>query len=363
MEGAIASPLLKLIEAQLPEKVQIRASSSLSLDLGFDSLTMLDFWNSVQERFRVSIPEETTRELREVGAILQYLQSLPELQGSDFSVDQAFPDGNPQAGLAGILSNPPPEIHQATQEILDSHPRLRPWFLKAFRIFFRGACRLRVQGLENLPAQGPYILAPNHESYLDNIFVACLLPKAAQDDIAVIGAKEFFDKPATRLIAQLCRTIPIEREKFSHAILQMGLDILQRGKILLVHPEGTRSPNGQLLPLKAGVGILASFQGCPVVPVHVEGGYEFWPKDSKFPKSRGPILVSIGKPLMPMRDPTQAKGMGLMESAQDLTRRLRASLISLSEQALVSTKNNSGPEAAGKPLEISEIPSRPRGDL
>jgi 1-acyl-sn-glycerol-3-phosphate acyltransferase len=139
--------------------------------------------------------------------------------------------------------------------------------------------------------------------------------------MAVIGAKEFFDKAATRMIAKICHTIPVDRSQVSSSVLQIGAQVLKMGNVLLIHPEGTRSPDGELLPYKTGAAILADYAQCPIIPVHIEGAHEFWPKGAKWPKKRRAISVTFGKPILPA-PPHGEQTRVVQKDAQALTNRL-----------------------------------------
>jgi len=207
--------------------------------------------------------------------------------------------------------------------VLHSYRRIRPVFLSIFRRIFSMWSGLRVVGLENLPPTGPYILAANHECHLDNLFIACLLPREVQRRIVVLSKKEHFAHLVTRIIARLCHGIPVDRTQISADVLGICAQALRQGGVLLIHPEGTRSPDGRLQPFKKGVAVLAYHVACPVVPIHIEGGHEFWPKHSFFPRSRSRIVVTIGPPIRWRPIPSQ--------TVREFTRELRLRIAALSE--------------------------------
>ncbi len=203
-------------------------------------------------------------------------------------------------------------------------PRLRPLFLRLFRWVFRLWSGLHVVGVENLPIDRPYILAVNHECHLDNLFVACLLPKDIQQKMVVLSKKEHFAHLLTRLVAKLCHGVPVDRAQISAGALGICFQVLKQGGVLLIHPEGTRSPDGRLQPFRKGVAILARYAACPIVPVHIEGGHEFWPKHSFFPRRRQRISVSIGSAIAPQTIAAQ--------TTKDLTQQLMASVAALEKE-------------------------------
>lgn len=330
LQSDIGQLVQRRLKSILPHPIPIRSTSSLELDLGLDSLTQIEFWASIEKDMAIKIPEESLGRLKVIADIIEYLtqhsngtQKLAEQFEAAASTHQASNDT-----WCEILENDAELNQKKAQAVLQSHPRIRPFFLGCFRKSFKKICGLQVEGLENLPRAGGYILAPNHECFIDNIFVASLLPKTVQKNMAVIGAKEFFDKASTRMIAKLCHTIPIDRTQVSSSVLQIGAQVLKMGKVLLIHPEGTRSPDGQLLPYKTGVALLADFAKCPIIPVHIEGAHEFWPKGAKWPQKRRSISVTFGEALFPLNGDKENLAP-MQEKAQELTQRLMDQALAL----------------------------------
>jgi len=325
LHSPVGQVVLEALRGVVPNHLQVSSQSLLALDLGLDSLSLIEFWATLQKRLKMNVPEEETFPIKSVGQVLEYLNSRQSPSQAEFSpVEVEGPED-----WGNILDKDPGEIQRTAREILQSYPRSRRWFLKTFRKAFQWFSRLHVAGLENLPPNGPYILAPNHQSHLDNLFVACFLPTQIQQEMAVLGKKEHFEHGLTRVVAKLCHAIPVQRSKVSTSVLQVCSQILKNGKVLLIHPEGTRSPDGQLLPLKNGVALLASHLQCPIIPIYIEGAHEFWPKDSWRPKSRASISVNIGKPLYP-RPSTTARQSAILEEAEVLTVKLKEHLEMLS---------------------------------
>lgn len=175
------------------------------------------------------------------------------------------------------------------------------WFLKhlvvgpLLHLFFR----IRVEGLENLPKHGAFIMASNHLSAIDSFFVPIALPRRLT---YLAKAAYFHGKgPAGWFVRNFLLAvgqIPIDRSggAASSDSLNTGLAALAEGKALGIYPEGTRSPNGSLYRGKTGIARMVLAAGVPVVPVCVSGTADVFPKGSKrvhFPR----ITVRIGDPL------------------------------------------------------------------
>lgn len=146
-----------------------------------------------------------------------------------------------------------------------------------------------VVGLEHVPKQGPVILASNHLSFIDSIF----LPLVVDRPVVFLAKSEYFTGKglkgwATRLFFQAANQLPIDRSggKASEASLNTGLRVLREGSILGIYPEGTRSPDGRLYRGRTGVARMVLEAGVPVVPVAMIGTAEVMPIGTRVPKVR-----------------------------------------------------------------------------
>ncbi len=176
-----------------------------------------------------------------------------------------------------------------------SHTRLEPQrnFLR-FLIRWIGFTVLakldHVEGLENVPKEGPAILMINHIAFIDPIVVMHVLPR----NIVPLAKVEVFDYPFIKIFPKIWQVIPVKREEFDRNAVKMVMDVLQAGEIVLVAPEGTRSP--ALQQGKEGIAYLASRSGAPVVPVAIDGtiGLPAIRYSKRWPKT-GAVL-KFGKP-------------------------------------------------------------------
>lgn len=150
-------------------------------------------------------------------------------------------------------------------------------------------------GLENIPGEGPVILACNHVSFVDSLFMPLLVKRP----VVFLGKADYFDSWRTRWFVKAAGVIPVRREggSKSEAAIRTGIQALGEGRIVGIYPEGTRSPDGRLYRGKTGVARMALEARVPVVPVAVEGTREIMPIDAKIPRFRGKATVRYGKPL------------------------------------------------------------------
>jgi 1-acyl-sn-glycerol-3-phosphate acyltransferase len=175
------------------------------------------------------------------------------------------------------------------------------WVCKYFLIgpWLRLLFRPVVEGEENLPAEGPAILASNHLSFSDSIF----LPLVVKRKITFLAKAEYFTTPGikgflTKIFFLAVGQVPIDRESGSKAkaALETGARVLREGNLLGIYPEGTRSPDGRLYRGKTGVARLSLKAHVPVIPVAMMNTHEIQPLGTKIPRIKR-VRIRIGTPL------------------------------------------------------------------
>jgi 1-acyl-sn-glycerol-3-phosphate acyltransferase len=163
-------------------------------------------------------------------------------------------------------------------------------------LLFNAVARLffgyQVVGREHIPKEGGVLVAANHASFLDIPFLGCGIPRR----VAFLGRQDLFPVPGLRWACQKLGWIPIRHDRLDRVGFGKAISLIQDGKVVVIYPEGTRTPDGRLKPGKPGVGLLVEETGCPVVPAHISGTYEAMPPGSFRIRLR-PIRVSFGKPL------------------------------------------------------------------
>jgi 1-acyl-sn-glycerol-3-phosphate acyltransferase len=165
--------------------------------------------------------------------------------------------------------------------------------------FLHAYGRPRVTGLEHIPASGPAILASNHLSIIDSVYLPFMI---ARPVIFPAKAEYFTAKgPVGRVWASYLRAtnqLVMNRgdSRSAQATLEAAVQILQSGELFGFYPEGTRSPDGRLYRGRSGIGYLALNSGAPVIPVAMFGTRKMMPPGSSFPRP-AKITIKIGKPL------------------------------------------------------------------
>lgn len=172
--------------------------------------------------------------------------------------------------------------------------------------------RLRVVGLERLDPAKTYMFTPNHQSLIDvAIFWICL-----GRNVAYLAKKELTRNPVLRYGFPVIGVVPVDRSNRTAAVnsARMATENLRRGKSYVVYPEGTRSPDGRLLPFKKGAFIMAIDAGVPIVPVTISGATAVMPK-GKLRLLPATIRITVHEPI-PVEGYSRENLAGLIELAR-----------------------------------------------
>lgn len=177
---------------------------------------------------------------------------------------------------------------------LDGAPRLYRVLHTVLPPLLTAVYRPWTEGLEHIPKRGPAILASNHLSFLDHFFLPAYVPRP----IYFLGKSDYFSG-WQRLFFENVGVLPVDRSggEAGEASLRKGEEILARGDLLGIYPEGTRSPDGRLYRGKTGPVRLALRTGAPIIPVAMIGVWEILPPGAKRPRMSGRVGVRVGAPL------------------------------------------------------------------
>ena len=229
------------------------------------------------------------------------------------------------------------------------------WVLKAIltpllRFFYR----VRVEGIEHLPEVGGVILASNHVSFSDSVF----LPLVVDRRVTFVAKAEYFDDPKTAWIFRALGQIPIKRSggSASQGALDAASDVLQAGGLFGIYPEGTRSPDGRLYRGRTGVARLALSNHVPVVAVAMVGTREAQPIGQVRPNPFRPVTVRFSRPLDFRRYEARAEDPTVLRRITD---EIMFELQSLSGQEYVEQYAKRNDPDAVPPVESTPILTTP----
>ena len=158
-----------------------------------------------------------------------------------------------------------------------------------FRIFFYIVFRTRVYGRENIPAEGPVILAANHASNIDPPLMASLIERP----VSYMAKIELFENPIFGAAIRRCHAFPVKRGESDRGAIKAAVTVLKEGRVLGLFPEGTRSKTGELQKAEAGVALIAAMTGAPIVPVAILNTHRIFANGGLLPQLR----IMYGAPM------------------------------------------------------------------
>jgi len=316
-ESAVGQEVLSCLRETYHRDVPIELDMNLELDLSFDSMERVELLTSLEQRLGLELPESfgaealTVRDLirglqQQAGAVASGAGVPRQTWGKILSAESLAREGDLKARFSG------------------------PWVtsfryaaVKILHLLFKVLLRMRAGGLENLPRKGPFLLCPNHLSYIDPLVVLAPLPYDIIERVFFVGASDFFISPLMKLLARVANIFPVDPDTHLLLAMKIGAHALRSGRILCIFPEGARSFDGRLGEFKKGAAILAREIGVPMVPVAIRGTHEVWARDSRKIRLHK-VKVLFGEPL--------EAGAGQDSSAyQSDTDRLRQAVARLME--------------------------------
>jgi long-chain acyl-CoA synthetase len=288
-------PILDVIQRAAREGAIARPEANLELDLGLDSMERIELLSALEQRFQARVPEQESSRIFSVRELVDAIRT----HGSSGRTEETT------SAWGTILASNPPESPDLAG-LLEARPVATVLLFVALR-FLLGAARLflriEVSGREHLPARGPYLISPNHQSYIDSFLVAGMVPFGVFRQLFFVGASEYFTTPLTAQLARLARVIPVDPDSSLVPAMQAGAFGLRHGKVLVLFPEGERSIDGTVKAFKKGAAILSHHLAAPIVPVAIDGVYPLWPRNRPInwallrPWRRPRVALRFGAPL------------------------------------------------------------------
>jgi long-chain acyl-CoA synthetase len=269
----------------------LRPADNLELDLGLDSMQRVELLVALEEQLGGDVEEGQLAEIYSVrdlvNAVLESAASGKTAPRSQF------------AGWKAVLREDPTD-----PEILDlarPHPFVESFWYFVSRvglIIARDRFDLKVSGLEKLPKEGTYILSSNHQSYLDPIVLASVVPRDIFVNLFAVGTSDIFGEGIMRKIARAVRVVVLDPDANLVPAMRAGAYGLRNGRSLILYPEGERSIDGTPRTFKKGAAILSIHLQVPIVPIAIEGFDEAWPRGKRFQKFT-PLKMVFGDPIYP----------------------------------------------------------------
>lgn len=300
-EDPLSARLAELIRQAAGREAPLAPDEHLELDLGLDSMERVELLVHVTGTLRITIPDEEAQTLHTVGDLVSACRSRVNADWDAAEASQPW---------ERVLQERP-----AQDGFLDElHKPKRTRALVLFLLvklavgLLRLTAGVRARGAEHLPPRGPYLISPNHQSYLDVFILVGLLPFGAFRQMFFVGAAEYFQSPFMRWLARSLNVAPIDPDANLLGAMQAGAYGLRLGKVLVLFPEGERSIDGTVKAFRKGAAILSQHTGAPIVPVAIDGAWDLWARGrainwrALLPGRRARLRVQFGSPIPPRRD-------------------------------------------------------------
>ncbi len=300
---------MKVAECIIPlvdDGAIIHASDNLELNLGFDSLRKIELMASLERSFAADLPESFISEAHTVGDIVAALKSYHgrDTSGREGALDSHPPKSIdfPQAAVSWkVILDKEPSSADANKIGYSQSPAelaLLYVFVMGLKLFCKLVFRLKVEGREHIPEEGPYVITPNHASYLDGFIIAAAVPFSVFRKLHFLGVQEFFTGGIKSWVGRMGHVIPVNAEIYLNKALQLSSYVLKSRRSLCIFPEGGRSFDGSVMQFKKGIGVLALEMDVPVVPACIVGTFRALPRGAFFIRPV-PVRVVFGEKILP----------------------------------------------------------------
>jgi long-chain acyl-CoA synthetase len=304
MNSLAGSMVTAIIKGHVTDVPFIHPRLSLEIDLRLDSLARVECITNVEQVLGIQFKPEETTSILTVGDLVKLVSRKTGDEGSTLSSTGRDIATN----VVSITSKS--YWQEALNDTSTIIPELQPLLIRKrvtvflayllLRLIYFGArvlLGMEVKGsiiLKQL--KPPYLICPNHQSYIDPFLLCSILPPSVLKHILHVGASRYFAGFATSQLARLINIVPIDPDIHLLRAMQTGAAALREGKILNVYPEGRRSFDGQLGIFKKGAAILATELNVPIVPVAIDGTYRIWPRGSVRIRL-AKVKISFGQPI------------------------------------------------------------------
>jgi long-chain acyl-CoA synthetase len=281
LQEEITDPVFLMIADYLVKEKgrKVMPYHHIEIDLGLDSLDKVSFQSYLQQTFGVSPDPAEMAEYKNINALSEWVRE------NKTRMEESLV--NWKDILQEKVSLKLPDTWITGQIAL--------WFSRAFlSLYFR----YKTTGLEKIP-DGPCIIAPNHQSFIDGMFVASYLRFGQAKRTYFYAKEKHIRRPWIKFLANRNNIIIMDLNRNLKESIQKMAEVLKSNKNIIIFPEGTRTFNGGLGEFKKTFAILSSELNVPIVPVSIKGAFEALPRGSFFPKPWKKITVEFLDPVYP----------------------------------------------------------------
>ena len=323
--------VLAVVRQVLKPGVALYPGAHLELDLGLDSMERVELLMHVSQALGADLGEEAGQGIATLRDLVEGVNS-GDPGTPDLKVGPTPKSERPTPSWDRLLDQAPADDRFLRE--LDKRKIIQSvvffTLMKLIYLAARLTCGFTVRGRRRLPSPGPYVISPNHQSYIDSFLVVAALPYRVFRQLFFVGASEYFETPFMQWIARMANIVPVDPDANLVRAMQAGGYGLRRGRVLVLFPEGERSIDGTVKAFRKGAAILSRHLGVPIVPAAIDGAWDVWPRNRPFgwrslaPWSRARVILEFGAPRPPAGDDFAAETERLRESVLAMWQPLHA---------------------------------------
>jgi len=251
----------------------------LEFDIALDSLGKITLIDFIERTFGVKIPEDKLLSFPSIGKMVEHIKENKMFQSFEMH------------NWSEIIKE---KIHL---KLPKSWPT-QSFIIKSSRNFFKLYFRIKYDGLENIP-EGAAILTPNHQSYIDGLFVTAFLKRSTIKETYFYAKRKHIQNKFLNFMANKNNVIIMDINTDLKESIQKMAEVLKQGKKVIIFPEGTRTKTGELGDFKKTFAILSKELNVPVIPVVIRGAFKALPIGARFARPFTKIRVSYLQPVYP----------------------------------------------------------------
>lgn len=281
-----AFPEYKIIKQYIrtEKHCAVRPTDHIETDLAFDSLDRVGLQGFLEQTFGMEITADQISRFKNITEMATFVADtktrieVEEMDWHKILTEDTRKLELPQCWRSGVF------------------------YAKSFLAFCKLYFRVSQEGLENVPKQGPFIIAANHQSFLDGMFVMGFLPSKTILNTYFYAKEEHVHHGYVEWMAKRHNVIVMEPSNLKKSIQKLG-EALKQNKNIIIFPEGTRTPDGLVGDFKKMFAILSKELNVPIIPVCIKGAYKAMPKHTKFPRPYK-VHVKYLQPIVPTLEST-----------------------------------------------------------
>ncbi len=319
LESAASAAVFSAVATLARRKpADVAGTMTLRGDLGFDSLMALELLVALEARLGRALDGEALAQAATVAELVRKVEA------------QGLGRPSPTAHIEDVGGGSPVTIPEPLREAA------MEWMGRGQRSFYQSLMRTRVSGRAFIPHNRPTLVVANHASHLDMGLVKYALGTYGEQMVTLAAQDYFFEGPAWRraFFEQFSHLEPMPRTGALRSALRRAGELLDSGRTLLIFPEGTRSPDGRLLPFRPAVGHLAMHHSVDILPIWLGGTHRAMPKGARLPRARE-LEARIGPPLSSARMKQLLAGLSSTDAARIWSRVAEQAVAALGEGSLL----------------------------